>query len=150
MANSPIGITFLPSEENAAQGPKRGNLEGDLGQAFKILSLRLPRVQGAKAIAPPELLNAPGASGLAAPGAPGAPAGGFNPLSTIFETLLKSMAGGGGMSPQSNTSIGLPTAPAPPRIIPGEGARPLMAAPGVTEPVPPIKKLNRGPFTREQ
>lgn len=84
--SSPIGITFLPSEENAQMGPKRGNLEGDLGEAFKILSLRLPRVQGSRTISP-HVQSGPGM----AQGMPG----GFNPQAAIFEAILKSMTGGG-------------------------------------------------------
>jgi hypothetical protein len=112
MANNPIGISFLPSDENQAMGPKRGQMEGDLGQAFKILSLRLPSVTGAHAIAPPALLNAPGAAGVG---------GGFNPQAAIFEALLRAMQGqGGGLSgPTSSTSIGLPTSPGAPKVIPG-------------------------------
>lgn len=112
MATNPIGITFLPSDENQALGPKRGQMEGDLGQAFKILSLRLrpPDVQGVHAIAPPDLLHSAGAAGM----------GGMNPHAAIFDALLKAMSGGGGMTPMSSTPIGAPHAP-PPRVIPGAG-----------------------------
>ena len=103
----PIGITFLPSAEQAADGRRRGQLESELGQAIKILSLRLPRVLGARPIAPHALLTAPGASGLTAsaapvarmapagagPMSPGAEAGGFNPHAAVFESMVRAMVG---------------------------------------------------------
>jgi hypothetical protein len=67
----PLGITFLPTDDHHTRGPRRGNRESDLLEAFKILSLRMPRVPGASAIAPSSLLNALGASAVP---------GGFNPL----------------------------------------------------------------------
>lgn len=94
MADQPIGITFMPSAEAAANGPRQAGIEGqggsDLAQAFKILSLHLPRVLGAAAIAPKRLLTSPGAAGI-----PGQPAGGFNPYAAVFESLLQSLTGGG-------------------------------------------------------
>src|SRR4051812_15981811 len=98
----PIGITFLPSEQNQAEGLRRGGLEGDLGQAFKILSLRLPRILGARAPASSELLNASGAVG----------AKGFNPMQAVFEALLR--------APSGSRSIGsLSTAGLIPKIVYG-------------------------------
>lgn len=88
MAN-PIGISFIPTEDNQAQGAQRGALEGaggNLGQAFKVLSLELPRVLGAQSLAPKRLLTSPGSSGI-----PGA----FNPHAAVFEALLNAMSGGG-------------------------------------------------------
>lgn len=96
MAESPIGITFQPSAEAAANGPRQAGLEGqggsDLAQAFKILSLHLPRVLGASAIAPKRLLTSQGSAGVAAPA-------GVNPYSAVFEALLQSMSSGGVMNP---------------------------------------------------
>lgn len=142
MATNPIGISFLPSEENQALGPKRGQMEGDLGQAFKILSLRLPRIQGAHAIAPPDLLNAPGAAGMG---------GGVNPQAAIFEALLKAMAGGGQAGPMSSTPIGQPTSPAPPKVIPGGGFGQQMtvAGPAPSSPIP-IQQKRPWLFGREE
>lgn len=94
MAEQPIGITFLPSADAAANGPRQAGIEGqggsDLTQAFKILSLHLPRVLGAAAIAPKRLLTSPGAAGLAPAGG-----GGSNPYSAVFESLLRQLTGGG-------------------------------------------------------
>jgi hypothetical protein len=90
MANSPIGITFIPTEENQALGPQRNALEGsggsDLAQAFKILSLRLPQVLGARAIGSPRVLSGGGSAALP-------PA--FNPNAAVFKALINAMMGGG-------------------------------------------------------
>lgn len=88
MADAPIGISFIPTAENQAQGPRQGGLETDLGQAFKILSLRLPRLLGAQAPAPPSLLNGAGAAGLSGQ------QGGFNPHAAVFEALIRALTGG--------------------------------------------------------
>lgn len=84
----PIGISFLPSDDQAANGPMQGNAEGDLGQALKILSLHLPRVLGSRPIASKRLLTNPG---------------GFNPAAAVIQAILAAggmhggaSAGGGG------------------------------------------------------
>lgn len=96
MAESPIGVTFMPTAEASANGPRQAGIEGqggsDLAQAFKILSLHLPRVLGASAIAPKRLLTSQGAAGVAAPA-------GVSPYSQVFQALLQSMGAGGGMAP---------------------------------------------------
>jgi hypothetical protein len=84
---APIGISFLPTAENQAQGPQQGQLEGDLGSAFRILSLRLPRVLGAKAISSPDLL---------AGGTNVSPGSNFNPHAAVFEALLRALAAAAG------------------------------------------------------
>lgn len=101
--NQPIGISFLPSQENAAQGMQRGAMEGDLGQALKILSLRLPRVMGARAITPTSNLGAPGQSGdsqsavqgLTMAAGAGGESGRYNPNAALFQALISAMMGGG-------------------------------------------------------
>lgn len=96
MAQTPIGITFLPSADAAANGPRQAGIEGqggsDLTQAFKILSLHLPRVLGAAAIAPKRLLTSPGAAGVALAG--GGSGASMNPYSAVFESLLRQLTGG--------------------------------------------------------
>lgn len=96
----PIGITFMPSQDNQDQGGRNMGLDGpggaDLSQAIKILSLRLPRVQGAQALAPASLLNGQGAGNT----------GGLNPHAAVFEALLRAILGGG----------------QPPDLSPGGGA----------------------------
>src|SRR5689334_14282471 len=93
MAQQPLGISFIPTEENQQLGPRRGQLEGsggsDLAEAFKILNLHLPRVLGARSIAPKSTLTAPGSSAVG---------GGFDPASAVFEALIRSMTQGGASS----------------------------------------------------
>ncbi len=91
MANQPIGITFMPSADAAANGPRQASIEGgtggsDLASAFKILSLHLPQVLGAKAIAPKRLLTSQGSRAVAAPD-------GASPYAAVFQALLQSMTG---------------------------------------------------------
>jgi hypothetical protein len=101
--NQPIGISFLPSQENADQGAQRGNMEGDLGQALKILSLRLPRVLGARAITPGSNLGTPGQSGTSQgalsgilnSSGTGGESGAYNPNAALFQALIAAMMGNG-------------------------------------------------------
>jgi hypothetical protein len=57
------GVSFAPTQENAQQGPLNAQIDG-LPAAIKILALRFPRILGANPVAPPDLLNAPGAQGI--------------------------------------------------------------------------------------
>src|SRR5690348_14558580 len=57
------GVSFAPTQENAQQGPLNAQIDG-LPAAIKILALRFPRILGANSVAPPDLLNAPGAQGM--------------------------------------------------------------------------------------
>lgn len=123
-----IGITFIPNEEAAAMGPKRGGLEGLTEQVFKILSLRLPRVVGARSISP--LLGGQGAGPMAS-------AGGFNPNAAVFEALLRSMGRGAG-------GPGVPQgAPPPPQI---NVQQPSAGPP--TQPQMPMNPQSRYPQRR--
>ena len=89
----PIGISFIPTADAAANGPRQASLEGqggsDLAAAFKILSLHLPTVLGAKALAPKRLLTSPGASGVPLPA-------GMSVSAQVFQSLLQSLGGGAG------------------------------------------------------
>jgi hypothetical protein len=89
--NQPIGMTFIPSADNQAMGPRQAGLEGaggsDLAQAFKVLSLHLPQFLGAQALAPKRLLTSPGSTALPS---------GFNPQAAVIQALLQAMGGGGG------------------------------------------------------
>lgn len=106
--NQPIGVSFLPSEDNQQQGLQRGAMEGDLGQALKILSLQLPTVRGARPITPWSNLGNQGAAGLQSPTT------GFNPGSAIMEAVFKALAG----LPSSQQPGAGGALPAP-NIIPG-------------------------------
>jgi hypothetical protein len=132
MIERPIGITFMPSAENAAEGPRRGQLEGNLGEALKILSLRLPRVLGAKAIVP---------SALATPRLPLSP--GFNPMAAAFQAMLGHLGGASGE---------IEAAPPGPKPGPKVKFQPYDGR-YVPEPPPPPARprrseLPRGPRTR--
>lgn len=106
MADSPVGITFMPTADAAANGPRQAGIEGqggsDLAQAFKILSLHLPRVLGASSIAPKRLLTSQGSAGVAAPQ-------GVNPYSAVFQALLQSMGAGGAMDQSGSMGGGMPS-----------------------------------------
>lgn len=101
MSNGQIGISFLPSQENADQGLQRGAMEGDLGQALKVLSLRLPRVMGARAITPTSNLGGSPNAALGALGTQttGSETGAFNPNAALFQALVSAMLRGGGADP---------------------------------------------------
>jgi hypothetical protein len=125
MADSPLGITFMPTADAAANGPKQASIEGqggntDLAAAFKILSLHLPRVLGASAIAPKRLLTSGGSSAVATPA-------GSSPYAAVFQSLLQSMAGGGssGGGPDLGSSMasiyGAPSPGGPGDSSPGFG-----------------------------
>lgn len=110
MPSQPIGISFIPSVENQAQGPQQNAMEGggsDLTQAWKVLSLQLPRVMGAQSLAPKRLLNGAGAAGVA---------GGLDPHAAAFQALIQAMVGASGgngyMPTDQRQPTGTPTAPA--------------------------------------
>ncbi len=89
MANQPIGINFIPSADNAAQGPQRASLEGgnsDLAQAWKVLSLNLPRVLGARSLAPKRLLQGGGSAAVQS---------NADPHAAAFQALIQAMLSGG-------------------------------------------------------
>jgi hypothetical protein len=99
-------ISFAPTADQAQDALRRGQLEG-IPQAIKVLSLRLPRVLGARAPAPPDLLNAPGAQGA-------------DPfLGEVIKTLARTL-----------TPMGIPAGfgggetPGTPQVIPGAGPTP--------------------------
>lgn len=129
MPNNPIGVTFMPSQDNQDLGPQQGALNGpggDLSEAFRILGLRLPRVLGPGAISSPRLLNGAGASAFGS---------GTNPSAAVFEALLKAMTGGGsfgtprpfsgpGAPGMSGGSPSGPYGSPGPRVSPGGGLPP--------------------------
>jgi hypothetical protein len=68
MAFDQLGLSFLPRGGAAedSSGPSGG---ARLEDVLRVLSFRLPRVLGARPIAPAELLNSPGAAGNSIGGA---------------------------------------------------------------------------------
>ena len=118
-----LGLSFLPGANGprSEAGPGGGRLE----DVLRILSFRLPKVLGAKAIAPGELLNSPGGSALPSGGGSGG-----DPIADIISrTVLQNLpgSGGGAANPAGSFAPGMPGGgsappmPAPkPRIIPIE------------------------------
>lgn len=139
---SPIGISFLPTAENQAQGPSQGQLEGDLGSAFRILSLRLPRVLGAKAISSPDLLA--GGNALS-------PGSNFNPHAAVFEALLRALAaaaGGGTATPGTADTFSGGSRLPPPNVVVSPKQPQLFTPPPPppTLPTPPLADATGGSF----
>ena len=60
------GVSFQPNDPQRSErgsGPNASNAPQGVQEAIKILSLRLPRVVGARASSPQALLSSPGAGG---------------------------------------------------------------------------------------
>jgi hypothetical protein len=78
-----LGVSFAPTTDNAAMGPKNGSLAG-VPQAIQVISMQLPRLLGARPVAPGSLLGSQG--------------GGGNPVvqSALLQTILKSLGLPGG------------------------------------------------------
>lgn len=137
------GVSFAPTRDNAAMGQRNGQLSG-VPQAVQVLSLALPRVTGARAIAPTELLTSKGGEGIdpiagsvlqtlmklfgRKPGQPGMPeAGGANPFPG------GQMPGGGGVpDPRVEAVDGGMPRPIPSRPLPTPDL-----PEGVVTPLPP-------------
>ena len=152
MADS-LGLTFAPTA--AAQQDDKMRQGSPLQQAIQVLSLRLPRIMGARPIAPQQLLGAQGAAG-------GSPYG--NP-SAIVQQIMQQILGGktppvgvpptggivpqgmyqpprGGINPQGVPRLDPITGgygvPPPPVIVPGAGnPPPPVIVPGEGAPQPP-------------
>jgi hypothetical protein len=127
MADQPIGISFIPTAQNQANGPQAASAQGEIGrgpntdlaQAYKILSLRLPTVVGAQAPVKASLLTSPGSSGVLP--------GGMDPYAALFQALLKSMLSSG---PDAGSSLPGSSAPST-STAPQDGGLP---SPGRTVP----------------
>lgn len=104
MADQPIGISFIPSAANQANGPMAARSDAgggpgstDLAQAYKILSLRLPTVVGAAAPTPVTNLTSAGASSLP---------NGMTPHAAVFQALLKAIMTGDSTGVDMNALAG--------------------------------------------
>ena len=71
----PIGINFVPTDEQALMGRKNMATEGGIPEAVKFISLQIPKFAGARAIAPDALLQAQPT----------------NPVSSVVESVLRSI-----------------------------------------------------------
>jgi hypothetical protein len=92
MASDGYGVSFAPTTEQSLAAGRQGGIEG-VPEAIRVLSLRMPRVWGARSIAPQQLLNAGGAHGQ-------------DPVTAVVATLAQALAGGGQSVP--STSIAPP------------------------------------------
>lgn len=119
-----FGYSFMPGQ-NGDQAQQRPQAGGGPQSAIQMLSLRLPRVLGAQAMAPGALLNSQGGGGMPDP---------------MLQAILRlaGMAGNRGtmapqagigpeqmmpfQPPQQQAGFGDQSAPGPmtPRVIPGE------------------------------
>lgn len=107
-----FGVSFAPTRDNAAMGPRNGQLTG-VPQATQILSLALPRVIGARPVAPTELLTSQGGQGID----PNAAA----LLQTILRTLRGQPQPGQPGSLPGGTAGPNPSDPMPRPTPPGQG-----------------------------
>lgn len=105
------GVSFQPGQQGGygqSNSPQRQMPEG-VQEAIKVLSLRLPRVVGANAIAPAPLLNSPGAGGH---------------VDGIVSNILSKLMPSGATPPQAPAPMVPSNAPS----FAGGGASPLAAA----------------------
>lgn len=171
MASDTFGISFAPTDQNAIAGRPGGGAAGagnnsgptPVQSAIQTLSLRIPHVAGAQALAPQPLLDSPGSAAL-----------GGNPNSaSILEMLRRLFApapgtsGVPGAEPQSPTVYGHPTTPTfgmpsdvsapaprsvpPPHFIPTDNSPPMPAPNDLTRPSivtsnPPVAPPAPNPF----
>ena len=141
-----FGINFVPGqdEQQKPQGVGGGPQVSPVQQAIRTISLRLPRVGGAQAmapgaIAPNALMGAPGGGGLA----------GMDDMT--LEQLLLRLFGGGPMGMPTGGPGGPPPSRPPPHIIPGgvpPSAPPPSGGPSLpTWPAPTIDRTTPAPET---
>lgn len=107
MPQDELGLSFAPTA-SAGERMRLGDRQGGLQQAVKLLSLRMPRVVGARAIAPQALLQSPGAMG-------------GPPINAVIASVLRSVLG-----PEA---AGLPSGPPPAVPPPTAPQRPLPEMP---------------------
>lgn len=126
----PIGVTFVPTDEQSLMGRKNLAAQGGIPEAVKFISLQIPRFAGAAAIAPDALLQAQGQ---------------MSPASSVVDSILQSLGHGPEPQQPGNLSdllrgavngdqrrrpnhgspmLGQPSVPnlgaaPPPRVIPG-------------------------------
>lgn len=144
MAETPIGVTFMPTQDNQTLGPQNAQVNGpgsDLSDVFKILSLHLPSVLGPSALSSSRLLQSRGSSGLPA---------GFNPTAAVFQALLSSMFGSPALQPPSAAPSPGPDPFTPPSYPTGGGTDPGgRADPRAPSPAPspsPRQPAPNNPF----
>jgi hypothetical protein len=169
-----IGIAFQPgSQRNDSNGADAGNRTATVPvqEAVRLLSLRLPSVVGARALAPGTLLRSPGSAGLTGPG-------GMN-VDAMIEWLRRQMQQSGasvpsqaegifgspqpaslqpsGSQPRVDTPTQAPApeptfAPPPPRVVPAvrpaEPSAPPVQAPEEPAPAADFSPQHVDPYER--
>lgn len=134
-----FGLSFSPT---TTTDPRKAQADPNapVQEAVRTLSLRLPRVVGARGAAPQPLLNGPGSAGLGPLAAPGAGMAGPGGPSFGIEQLLMTLFGAGA-APAPNVTPGIGGAgfagqPSTPGFSFNEGAQGIPAAPAPAAPAP--------------
>lgn len=133
---SPLGQTFAPTGSADDEISRKPNAAQ---QAIQVLSMRLPRVRGARSISP--LLGEPGSAARRE-------TGGFSADSAVLQTLMRaqapsapmgSMPGAGGGDPMAAAmaALGGGMMNAGPSVIPGAGPS-SQSMPPYQPPAPPM------------
>lgn len=113
MMNRPTGLSFMPPTSGDPTDQRAAaSALGPSQRALEYISLHLPRILGARKIAPASLLNATGA-----PAASGA-----SPESAVLQSMMRALSAG---PPGPLSRPTLPqTAPAAPQMAPAMSAGP--------------------------
>jgi hypothetical protein len=120
------GVNFQPGsmeQERDQRLQTRGTSEG-VQEAVKVLSLRLPKVLGAQALAPSALLNAPG--GMGRPGID----------SLVEKVLARFFPGGSGAAPGAQAPV-VPSPVTPSPMVPQSGGGAPTLWPSESHTMPP-------------
>jgi len=126
------GLSFAPLKTDQANGNGQPTGPAPIQEAIRVLNLQIPKVVGARALAPGPLLTAPGAAGV--PGAGG--------LDALLRRLLAQLVPG----PAQNAG---PAMGGPQGGLPAMG--PAMASappPRITPGIQPGDTPPRSPFPR--
>lgn len=137
MLGRDMGVSFAPTLDNAEESGENAAREG-LPAAIKLLSLRLPRVLGARAPVASQLANAQGMGGMG------------QAEQQLFQTLTRILGGGNQVGMAADTQApggwkgsgpGIPN-PAQPPTVPG--IPPSAPGPAPTPKINFIPKGNEG------
>lgn len=148
---NPIGVTFAPTTDQAANAKKNWSAAGGAPEAVQVLSLHVPQFAGTRALSPDALLQAPS---------------GGHPVQSVVESILRNLghepnfnppapAGSPSVGDEQNGLLSLirqaigqasqqrfePTPSVTPGVLPGEQPQPPQVPPAVTreweQPPPP-------------
>jgi hypothetical protein len=127
-----LGVNFAPTGDNAGMGQHNAALTG-VPEAIQVMSMALPRVLGARPVAPASLLGAPGAQGNP------------NVQSALLQTILRTLGLPGGTAgpDQGPVARPIPRVPGSPFTTPSDPAIP--STPPPSGPPHIIFQPNPGP-----